>query len=126
MEQEQGTRVPVRTKVLLEGWVKEFLDENAADQVHIKVAVQDGSDGRDTGLVVMHLGNAGAEVYMQPTALDSTVWETTLTARPGDVTLSPYKLAALAAEVTLASSLCTFLQYKSLEWDRMSGMHDGD
>lgn len=124
MEQEQGSRAPARTKALLEGWVKEFMDENAADQVHINVAVQDGSDGRDTGLVVIHLGNGGAEVYMQPASFDSTVWEATLTARPDDLTLSPYKLAALAAEVTLASSLCTFLQYKSLEWDRMSGMHD--
>ncbi|WP_157532586.1 hypothetical protein [Microbacterium oleivorans] len=101
------------------------MTENAADLVHVKVAVQDGSDGRDTGLVVVNLGNAGAEIYMQPTALDSTRWETTLTARPEDMTISPYKLAALAAEVTLASSLCTFLQFKSLEWDRMSGMHDG-
>lgn len=117
-------RVPVRTKELLESWVNEFLKENITDSVQIRVAVQDGSDGRDTGLVTVYLGNANAEVYMQPAAFDGTEWEATLTARPADVTLSPYKLAALAAEVALASSLCTFLQFKSLEWDRMSGMHN--
>ena len=119
-------RVPARTKTLLEAWIDEFLSENAADAVTIQVAVQDGSEGRDTGLVIVHLSSGSADVYMQPDGLDSTSWVTTLTARPGDLTLPPVKLAALAAEVSLASSLCLFLQYKSLEWDRMSGMHAVD
>ncbi|MCM3697712.1 hypothetical protein [Microbacterium oleivorans] len=124
--EERPAPVPARSKALLEAWVREFLAESAAHGVTIKVAVQDGSEGRDTGLVVVDLGNGGAEVYMQPASLDNTRWETTLTSRPGDLTLSPMKLAAIAAEVAVASDLCLFLQFKSLEWDRMSGMHVDD
>ncbi len=119
-------RVPARTKSLLESWIDEFIAENATESASIQVAVQDGVDGRDTGLVIVHLSQGGADVYMQPDGLDSTKWVTTLTPRPGDLTLSPFKLASLAAEVALASSLCQFLQFKSLEWDRMSGMHTSD
>ncbi len=85
--------------------MREFLAESAAHGMTIKVAVQDGSEGRDSGLVVVDLGNGGAEVYMQPASLDNTWWETTLTSRPGDLTLSPMKLAAIAAEVAVASDL---------------------
>lgn len=115
---------PPRSKELLESWVREFISQNSSNGMSIDVAVQDGSEGRDTGLVVVRLNHGGAEVFMQPTSLDSTEWETTLTARPGELTLSPYKLSSLASEVALASSLCAFLQFKSLEWDRMRGMHE--
>ena len=124
MQADDLPRVPARTKSLLESWIDEFLAENATEAVSIQVAVQDGSEGRDTGLVIVHLSNGSSDVYMQPDGLDSTKWVTTLTSRPGDLTLPPVKLAALAAEVSLASSLCLFLQFKSLEWDRMSGMHE--
>jgi len=116
-------RVPTRSKSLLEQWVGEFLTMNTQAVVHISVAVQDGAEGRDTGLVIVQLGNGG-DVYMQPAAFDSVEWEVTLTSRPDDLTLSPFQMASLAAQVAVASNLCSFLQFKSLEWDRMSGMRD--
>ncbi|GLJ79976.1 hypothetical protein [Microbacterium imperiale] len=116
-------RVPVRTKTLLEGWVAEFLAQEQTQQtLSVKVAIQDGSDGLDTGLVIMHLRNAPAEIYMQPRGFDEPEWEATLTARTDDLTLNPQQMSGLAAEVALAANLCAFLQFKSIEWDRMSGM----
>ncbi len=115
-------RVPVRTKALLEEWVTEFLSQGLIDPSQIVVAVQDGSDGRDTGLVMIHLQNAPADIYMQPVGVDQTRWEATLTARSDDLTITPYQLTGLGAEVTMAASLCGYLQFKSLEWDRMTGL----
>lgn len=123
VENDDLPQAPPRSKELLESWVSHFVSENSARAMAIDVAVQDGSEGRDTGLVVVRLNYGGVEVFMQPTSLDSTTWETTLTARPGELTLSPYELSSLAAEVAVASNLCAFLQFKSLEWDRMLGMH---
>lgn len=116
-------QAPARSKDLLDTWVREFISRNTADLMNIKVVIQDGSDGLDTGLVVVRLHEGAAEVYMQPAGPDSIEWETTLTARPEDLTLSPYELSTLAAELAVAGSLCAFLQFKSLEWDRMRGMH---
>ncbi len=123
LRDDRPPHAPARSKELLDKWVKEFISRTAAADLDAEVVAQDGSDGRDTGLVVVRLHHGSAEVYMQPITLDSTEWETTLTARPDELTLSPYQLAALASEVAVASSLCSFLQFKSLEWDRMRGMH---
>jgi len=119
---DDAPRVPVRTKTLLEEWVSEFLAQEQTQELSVKVAIQDGSEGLDTGLVIMHLRNAPAEVYMQPRGIDELEWEATLTARTDDLTLKPQQMSGLAAEVALAANLCTFLQFKSIEWDRMSGM----
>lgn len=118
------TRVPARTRALLQEWVDEFTALTTHTFVDIKVAVQDGVGGRDTGLVIVQLGNGGADMHMQPRSMDSVDWEVTLTSRPGDLTLTPFQMSSLAAQVAVASNLCSFLQFKSLEWDRMSGMHD--
>lgn len=119
---DDAPRVPVRTKTLLEEWVSEFLAQEQTQELSVKVAIQDGSEGLDTGLVIMHLRNAPAEIYMQPRGIDELEWEATLTARTDDLTLKPQQMSGLAAEVALAANLCTFLQFKSIEWDRMSGM----
>lgn len=120
---EDQPRVPVRSKSLLDAWVEEFLEQGLSSSVRIDVAVQDGADGRDTGLVVVRPQNADADVYMQPKGFDQSEWETTLLTRSGEQNLSPHHLAGLAAELTIAGNLCAFLQFKSLQWDRMSGMH---
>jgi hypothetical protein len=124
VQNDDMTRAPARTMALLQQWVDEFTALTTHTLVDIKVAVQDGGDGRDTGLVIVQLGNGGADMHMQPSALDNVDWEVTLTSHPGDLTLTPFQMSALAAEIAVASDLCAFLQFKSLEWDRMSGMHD--
>lgn len=116
--------MPARTKALLQQWVDEFVALNTHALMHINVAVQEGVDGRDTGLVIVRLGNGGADMHMQPCSLDSVEWEVTLAARPDDLTLPAFQMSALGAQVAIAGNLCAFLQFKSLEWDRMSGMHD--
>lgn len=116
--------VPFRSRALLEQWVEEFRAQAEDVAAVLDVVLQDGSDGRDTGLVVVRLRNAPADVYMQPRGYDDPYWEATLITR-GELTLLPYQLAGFAAEVVVAGNLCTFLQFKSLEWDRESGLRGG-
>ena len=103
--------------------MQEFRDQGHLFAGQLKVVDQEDADSQDTGLVVMNLMNAKASIYMQPTGYDEPLWEATLTARPDDLTLSPHDMASLAAELVVAGNLCAFLQWKSLEWDRESGMH---
>lgn len=124
MRNDDLSRVPPRTTTILQRWVDEFVGLNAQSFVDITVAIQEGVDGRDTGLVIAKLGNGGADMHMQPSSFDSAEWEITLTSRPDDLTLSPFQMSAVGAQVAVAANLCAFLQFKSLEWDRMSGMRD--
>lgn len=114
---------PRRSREQLVSWVQEFRDQGHLFAGQLKVVEQEDADSQDTGLVVMNLMNAKASVYMQPTGYDEPLWAATLTSRPEDLTLSPHELASLAAELVVAGNLCSFLQWKSLEWDRESGTH---
>ena len=121
MDHDAAT-TPYRSKELLEGWVKEFIAQGHRVAGHLDVAVQDGSEGRDTGLVIVHLRNELADIYMEPRGIDDPLWEVTLDfGSRKDLTMSPHGLAGLAAELVVAANLCTFLQFKSLDWDRESG-----
>ncbi len=104
-------------------WVDEFKQQGHLFAGQLKVVEQEDADSQDTGLVVMDLMNAKASIYMQPRGYDELLWEATLTSRPDDLTLSPHEMASLAAELVVAGNLCSFLQFKSLEWDRESGTH---
>ncbi len=87
----------------------------------ITVAPQEDGDGEDTGLVILRLRNTSTSIFMKPRSLDDPVWELTLTERPDDLVMSVHDIASLAAEYSVASNLCAFLQWKSLDWDRQSG-----
>ncbi|MFS0713478.1 hypothetical protein ABC195_06310 [Microbacterium sp. 2P01SA-2] len=116
-------RFPVRSKELLEQWLADFLEtEGVRTASAFKVAEQDGSLGRDTGLVTMIPINTPIEVYMEPAGLDRSDWKVTLTARDEDLRIDGWQLARFAAEMRIASELCIYLQYRSIRWDRMSGM----
>ncbi len=81
-------------------------------------------DGReDSGPVILNLRTAAQCVYMEPRSYDDTIWEVTLTEQPNDLVMSVHDIASLAAELVMAGRLCTFLQWRSLEWDRDSGRH---
>ncbi|MDZ5144495.1 hypothetical protein [Microbacterium testaceum] len=114
---------PRRSLAQLEAWVQEFREQGHLFAGQLKVVEQEDADSQDTGLVVMNLMNARASIYMQPKGYDEPLWEATLTARPDDLTLTPHEMASLAAELVVAGNLCSFLQWKSLEWDRESGTH---
>ncbi|WP_378143771.1 hypothetical protein ACFJGV_10095 [Cnuibacter sp. UC19_7] len=113
-----------RSKALLEQWVQEFREQGHTIAGRLNVALQDGSEGADTGLVIVHLKNEYADIYMQPRGSDDPLWEATLVATSKDASLTPHQLAGLAAELVVAGNLCTFLQFKSLDFDRMSGRRD--
>ncbi|SDO99952.1 hypothetical protein SAMN04487848_2920 [Microbacterium sp. ru370.1] len=123
MNDELEDSPPRRSRDQLKVWVEEFLAQGHAVTGTVKVVDQEDADGQDTGLVVMNLRNTTASIYMQPRGYDDPLWEATLTARPDDLTLTPHDMASLAAELVIAGNLCSFLQFKSLEWDRESGHH---
>lgn len=112
---------PRRSREQLEAWVKEFEDNEHCIAGSLTVAPQEDADSADTGLVILRLRNASMSVYIQPRSYDDPIWELTLSAQPHDLSMTVHDIASLAAEYVVASNLCTFLQWKSLEWDRQSG-----
>lgn len=117
--------MPFRSKEVLESWLAEYRPESAPSGPRIAeyadVAVQDGSDGSDTGLVVISLRNATTDVYMQPVALGDPRWEVTFAARDRDLALSTEDVVALSAELAAAAELCSYLERRSLEHLRSLG-----
>lgn len=112
---------PRRTRALLESWVADFEAATHLDGARIHVAPQEDVGDLDTGLVIMRPCDSELSVYMQPRGFDDPLWELTIPGRDFDVTMTPLELGGLAAVVLEASRLCTYLQYRSLEWDRESG-----
>ncbi len=112
---------PRRSATLLTEWVEEFRAQGHLIAGDVHVAPQEDDDTADTGLVIVNLHHANAAIIIQATGYDQPLWEATLTARDDDLTLAPHALASLAAELVVAGNLCTFLQFKALEWDRYSG-----
>lgn len=108
--------MPYRTQAVLQNWLEEF--RSGGHEVHGHVALQDGSDGADTGLVIVRLMNATTEMFMQPVAPGDQRWEITLQARANDVVVTPEQLEELSAELQRAAALCRFLREKSAQHDR--------
>ncbi|WP_243077337.1 hypothetical protein [Microbacterium sp. SS28] len=80
----------------------------------LRVIAQDGHDGADTGLVAVRLLESSTEVYIQPTPPGSAAWSATFEARDEDVTFRASEIMSLAGELSMLSSLCVFLEAKSL------------
>ncbi len=106
--------MPFRTKSLLEAWLSEFRAQG--HDVSATVALQDGSDGSDTGLVILQLTFADTEVFMQPVALHDPRWAVTFQARSFDVALTPQQVDTLGREVIRVGQLCAFLEAKSQDY----------
>lgn len=115
---------PRRSGKQLETWVKEFEEQEHCIAGKITIAPQEDDASQDTGLVILHLRNASVSVYMKPRGYDDPVWEATLSGHITEQAMSVHDLASFAAELVIAGNLCSFLQWKSLEWDRKSGQHD--
>ncbi|MDR6691456.1 hypothetical protein J2X55_002379 [Microbacterium sp. 1154] len=112
---------PRRSRAQLEAWVAEFEEEEHCIAGTITVAPQEDDGGDDTGLVILNPRNATESIFMRPRNYDDPVWEITMSGRPNELVMSVHDIASFAAELVIASNLCTFLQWKSLEWDRESG-----
>ncbi|WHE35726.1 hypothetical protein [Microbacterium sp. BDGP8] len=106
--------MPFHSKQTLEHWVAEFIDARGAGE-EVRVAVQDGSDGADTGLVLVPLTNAPNAVYIEPRpAGDDLDWCVSIEGAPDTLVLTSHELNALTHELQIAAELCAFLQEKSL------------
>jgi hypothetical protein len=105
--------MPFRSKETLERWVSDFHQARGAGDL-IRVIVQDGSDGADTGLVVVPLENATVTIYMEPAALGAAPWSVTFDPQPDTTILNSHQLHGMAAELAVAAELCTYLEGRSV------------
>ncbi|MFI8634158.1 hypothetical protein ACIGEP_16365 [Microbacterium sp. NPDC077663] len=105
--------MPFRSKQTLENWLTDFRNANVAGD-HIRVILQDGSDGADTGLVIMQLGSAAASLYMQPVEIGEAKRRVTIVPALNDTDLSSEQLHTLSAELSVAARLCTYLEARSI------------
>lgn len=106
--------MPFHSKKTLEHWVAEFVDSRGAGDL-IRVAVQDGSGGDDTGLVIVPLENAPNSVWIEPRDTgDELNWLITIEPADEALELTSFELNALTHELQVAAELCAFLQEKSL------------
>ncbi|SFR79422.1 hypothetical protein SAMN05428970_2550 [Agromyces sp. CF514] len=108
--------MPFRSKRTLERWLDEFQEARGAGEL-IRVALQDGSDGGDTGLVVVPLTHATVSIYIEPVDLGGAAWRITLEPRPDITSLSSHQLHALASELQVAAELCAYLEARSVGHD---------
>lgn len=105
--------MPFRNLATLESWIAEFRDLGYETAGSVKVIVQDGDDGADTGLVGVRLAYASTAVYLQPATDARGRWEATMEPRDEAVVLDAAGLLRLSSELAVLSALCTFLQTKS-------------
>ncbi|APF34721.1 MULTISPECIES: hypothetical protein [Microbacterium] len=105
--------MPFRSKETLERWLDEFHELRGAGEL-IRVLVQDGSEGSDTGLVVVPLATSSVSVFMEPIEIGDARWRITIEPQPDFTILSSFQMQSLAAEFNVAAELCAFLEAKSI------------
>lgn len=105
--------MPFRNLATLESWIAEFRDLGYEVAGSVKVIVQDGDSGADTGLVGVQLAYASTTVYVQPLPGGGGRWEATMEPRDDAVVLDAAGLLRLSSELAMVSALCTFMQTKS-------------
>lgn len=107
-------RTAFHSKETLESWVADFVEARTAGD-EIRVAVQDGSDGEDTGLVLIPLENAPNAVWIEPRdSGDELSWHVFIEPSNDTIELTSFELNALTHELQIAAELCAFLQERSL------------
>ena len=105
--------MPFRSMSTLESWLQEFRQLGYPISGTMKVIHQDGEDGGNTGLVAVELAHGAVASYIQPDIDGSGDWVATLEARDSALTLDAQSLLRVAAELSVISALCSFLQEKS-------------
>lgn len=105
--------MPFRSKKTLERWVADFHEARGAGEL-VKVIVQDGSEGGDTGLVIVPLQNATVTIFMEPAAIGEASWRVTLEPQPDTTTLNSHQLHGMAVELSVAAELCSYLEARSV------------
>ncbi|MFJ4044121.1 hypothetical protein ACIPV2_00060 [Microbacterium sp. NPDC089987] len=108
-----------RSKETLEGWLDEFRSAREAGDL-IRVIIQDGSDGSDTGLVIVPVKNSSVSIFMQPIHIGEARWNVTLEPSDKNTVLNSHQLHSLASELAVAAELCSFLEARSVGHDEQS------
>jgi len=106
-----GEPMPFRSKETLDSWIEEF--QALGYPLHVKVIPQDGSLGRDTGLVGVTLMNAQTVTSIEPETPGGHKWRITFEARETDLRLDARATLDLSTELAIVSTLCAFLETKS-------------
>lgn len=102
-----------RSLTTLESWLDEFRRDYPALEGRMRVVPQDGTDGADTGLVVIELVDAPTVTYLQPDSSVDGGWAVTMESREEAITLDGAQLRALASDLDLVGQLCSFLERKA-------------
>ena len=95
-------------------WLDEFEQLGYRFRSEVKVIQQDGAGGADTGLVSVRLVDAGTVITIQPEIRGAIRWAITMEPRESPVMMDAPAVLNLAAELTVVSTLCAFLQAKSV------------
>lgn len=114
-----------RSKETLESWLEEFRSAREAGDL-IRVIIQDGSDGSDTGLVIVPVKNSSVSIFMQPIQVGEARWNITLEPSKEDTILNSHQLHSLASELAVAAELCSYLEARSIDHDEESEPEDVD
>lgn len=103
--------MPLRSRETLEAWIEEF--RAFGYTLAVKVIPQDGSLGRDTGLVGITMMNAQTVTYIEPETTGGNKWRITFEPRETELRLDAGGALRLSTELAMVSSLCAFLETKS-------------
>ena len=106
--------MPFRNLETLESWLDEFRQLGYPTAGVMRVMVQDGDGGIDTGLVGVRLEHGSASVYIQPTTQRGSHWVATFEPRDNAVDLDASQLRFVSSELTTVAALCEFLEQKAL------------
>jgi hypothetical protein len=106
--------MPFRSLKTLQSWLDEFEQLGYRFASEVKVIQQDGAGGADTGLVSVRLVDAGTVITIQPEIRGAIRWAITMEPRDSPVMMDAPAVLNLAAELTVVSTLCAFLQAKSV------------
>ena len=108
--------MPFRNFETLQSWLEEFRQLGYEFEGGMKVIPQDGAHGANTGLVAVTLTNHATVVTIEPNPADVPRWDVTIERGEGPVTLDAPELLGYAAELSVISALCAFLEAKSLAY----------
>lgn len=122
---KRRTSVTFRSKETLETWLEEFRSAREAGDL-IRVIIQDGSDGSDTGLVIVPVKNSSVSIFMQPIQIGEARWNVTLEPSDENTILNSHQLHSLASELAVAAELCSYLEARSIGHDEQSDTPDDD
>ena len=108
-----------RSKETLETWLEDFRSAREAGDL-IRVIIQDGSDGSDTGLVIVPVKHSSVSIFMQPIRIGERQWNITLEPNDENTVLSSHQLHSLASELAVAAELCSYLEARSIGHEEQS------